>query len=162
MSFPHDQIKFRKIQTEKHNLVNIVYNSSNLIWWTEMWMSSHHWITLTTSCLVWCYDMTWSVRSSNSSYCYDIVCVSKDNLSHIMRKPVYALCEQQRRRSASFVIRCLKSLIPLVSISEISSLYIASVAVQAGLSLPWWQTPEDRFSRDEAHFKVGLDLIGLG
>ena len=55
---------------------------------------------------------------------------------------------------SAFVIRCLDSIIPLVSISEISSLYLASVAVQAGLSLPWSQTPEDRFSSDVAHLKL--------
>ena len=37
---------------------------------------------------------------------------------------------------STFVVRCLDSIIPLVSISEMSSLYLASVAVQAGLSLP--------------------------
>ena len=50
----------------------------------------------------------------------------------------------------AFVICCLDSIIPPVSMSEISSLYIASVAAQAGLSLPWLQTPNDRFSCDEA------------
>ena len=34
-----------------------------------------------------------------------------------------------------FVVRCLDSIIPQVSVSEISSLYLASVAVQAGLCL---------------------------
>ena len=51
--------------------------------------------------------------------------------------------------SASFVC-CLDRIIPLVSIAEISSLYLASVTAQAGLSLTWSQTPEDRFSRDGA------------
>ena len=41
---------------------------------------------------------------------------------------------------SAFVVCCLDSIIPLVSISEISSLYLASVAEQAGLSLPWSQT----------------------
>ena len=66
-----------------------------------------------------------------------------------MRKPVYAICEQQRHRSActdslisAFVVRCLYRIIPLVSIFKISSLYLASVAMQAGLSLPWLQTPK--------------------
>ena len=56
-----------------------------------------------------------------------------------MRKPVYAICEQQKRRSAwmrslisAFVVRCLDRIIPLVSISKISCLYLASVAEQAG------------------------------
>ena len=58
-----------------------------------------------------------------------------------MRKPVYVICEQQRRSliSAS-VVRCLDSIIPLVL-----SLYLASVAVQAGLSLTWSQTPKTDF-----------------
>ena len=43
---------------------------------------------------------------------------------------------------SAFVIRCLDSIIPLVFISKISSLYLASVAAQAGLSLLWSQTPK--------------------
>ena len=70
-----------------------------------------------------------------------------------MRKPVYAICEQQRRRSpahprsliSAFVVSCLDSIIPLVSNSEISSLYLASAAAQAGLSLPWSKTPKTGF-----------------
>ena len=73
-----------------------------------------------------------------------------------MRKPFYARCEQQRPRLAdqpahprslisTFVVRCLDSIMPLVSISEISSLYLASVAAQAGLSLLWSQTPKTGF-----------------
>ena len=47
-------------------------------------------------------------------------------------------CNQQRCRSAcaSFVVCCLDSMVSVVSISEISSLHIASVAVQVGLSYP--------------------------
>ena len=60
-----------------------------------------------------------------------------------MRNLVYAICEQQAHPLSIFVIRCLC----LVSISEISSLWLVSVAEQAGLSLTWSQTPEDRFSR---------------
>ena len=40
------------------------------------------------------------------------------------------------------VTRCLGSIIPLVSISELSSLYLASVAEQAGLYPIWLQTPK--------------------
>ena len=79
-----------------------------------------------------------------------------------MRKPVHAICEEQRRRSACasaqpdqrLCFRCLDGIIPLVSISEISSLYLASVAAQAGLSVTWSENPEDRFSRDEAHIRI--------
>ena len=37
---------------------------------------------------------------------------------------------------SAFVVHCLDSIILLVYISEISSLYLASVSVQAGLSVP--------------------------
>ena len=46
---------------------------------------------------------------------------------------------------SAFVVHCLVSIIPLVSISKISSLYLASVAAQAGLSLPWSETPKTGF-----------------
>ena len=70
-----------------------------------------------------------------------------------MRKPVNAVCKQQRCRSAwataqsdsTFVVHCLDGIIALVSMSEISRLQLASVAVQADLSLPWSQTPKTGF-----------------
>ena len=43
------------------------------------------------------------------------------------------------------VVRCLDSIIPLVSISEIPGLYLASVAAHAGLCLTWSQTPKTGF-----------------
>ena len=46
---------------------------------------------------------------------------------------------------SAFIVRCLDSIIPLVSISEISRLYLSSVAAQADLSLPWSQTPKTGF-----------------
>ena len=51
------------------------------------------------------------------------------HMSHVMRKPVYAICEQQRRRSdcayafsliGVFVVRCLDTIIPLRAKAEIS------------------------------------------
>ena len=45
------------------------------------------------------------------------------------------------------VVRCLDSIISLDSIAEISRLYLASVAAQAGLCLAWSETPEDMFCR---------------
>ena len=53
---------------------------------------------------------------------------------------------------SAFVIRCLDSVMSLVSVTKISSLMLASVAEQAGLSL-WSETPEDTFSYDVAHLK---------
>ena len=69
-------------------------------------------------------------------------------------KTCFALREQQRRRSTCdpcslinlFVLRCLDSIIPLVSVSKISSLYLASVAAQAGLSLPGQKSRRQVFS----------------
>ena len=38
---------------------------------------------------------------------------------------------------SSFVVHCLDSIIPLVSVPKISRLYLVSLAEQAGLSLNW-------------------------
>ena len=46
---------------------------------------------------------------------------------------------------SAFIVPCLNSIIPQVSISKISSLYLASVVVHAGLSLSWSQTPKTGF-----------------
>ena len=46
---------------------------------------------------------------------------------------------------SAFVVRCLDSIMPLVSISEISSFFLASVAAQAGLSVTWSETPKTGF-----------------
>ena len=62
-------------------------------------------------------------------------------------------CVQQRRRSTShphslisaFVVRSLDSLMPLVSISQILSLYLVFMAAQAGLCLIWSETPKTGF-----------------
>ena len=43
---------------------------------------------------------------------------------------------------SAFVVRCIDSIIPLVSIPKISSLYLASVTAQASLNLPWSQKPK--------------------
>ena len=72
-----------------------------------------------------------------------------------MRKCV--LCYMQTTKAQislhirAFVVRCLDSVISLVSVTKISSLLLASVAEQANLSLTWSETPEDMFSHDEAH-----------
>ena len=52
-----------------------------------------------------------------------------------------------------FIIRSIYSTFPIHvdSIPKFSRLYLASVAEQAGLSLTWSQTSEDRFSPDVAH-----------
>ena len=50
------------------------------------------------------------------------------------------------------VVRCLDRIIPLVSITEISSLQLASEAEQARLNLNWSQIPDDMFLHDMARF----------
>ena len=49
-------------------------------------------------------------------------------MSHVMRKPVHAICDNNKSADqpvhprsliSAFVIRCLDNIIPLVSISEI-------------------------------------------
>ena len=52
---------------------------------------------------------------------------------------------------SAFFVPCLDSIISLDSIAEISRLYLASVAAQAGLCLAWSETPEDTFCRVVAH-----------
>ena len=71
----------------------------------------------------------------------------------------YIICDQQgadqpahpRSLTSAFVVRCLDSVMSLVSVTKTSSLMITSVAEQASLSLTWSETPEDTFSHDEAH-----------
>ena len=62
----------------------------------------------------------------------------------------------QIRLICAFVVRCQDSIIPLVSISKISSFLVASVVAQTGLSHPGCK-PEDRFSRDVTYAKCRRD-----
>ena len=52
---------------------------------------------------------------------------------------------------SAFVVRCLDSVMSLVSVTKISSLMLASVAAQAGLCLAWSETPEDTFCHVMVH-----------
>ena len=99
-------------------------------------------------------EQTKSTSRTPMSPTKDRACTSvRAHMSHVMRKPVCAIFERQRRRSACSSVQsdlyhffcCLDSIIPLISISEISSLYLASVAAQAGLCLTWSQTPKTGF-----------------
>ena len=51
----------------------------------------------------------------------------------------------------AFVVRCLDGAMSLDSVTNTSSLMLASVAEQASLSPTWSETPEDTLSHDEAH-----------
>ena len=55
---------------------------------------------------------------------------------------VFNVMNHPRSLISAFVVRCLDSIMPLVSISEISE------AEQAGLNLNWSPIPEDTFSHD--------------
>ena len=61
---------------------------------------------------------------------------------------------------SAFIVHYLDSVISLVSVAKISSLMLASVAEQGGLSLTWSETPEDTFSHDEAHINKTTSTIG--
>ena len=75
-------------------------------------------------------------------------------------KTCFVICEQHPRSLFStFVVHCLDSIIPLVSISEISSLYLASVAAQTCLSLTWLETLKTGFSRGVAHIEKSIYTI---
>ena len=50
-----------------------------------------------------------------------------------------------RSLTSTFIVRCLDSIIPLLAIADISSLYLASVAAKAGLCLTWSQTLKTGF-----------------
>ena len=68
---------------------------------------------------------------------------------------------------SAFVVRCLDSVMSLVSVTKISSPMPASVAEQANLSPAWSETPEDTFSHDKAHmyfmtrfFQISFKFLG--
>ena len=52
---------------------------------------------------------------------------------------------------STFVVRCLNSIMALVSISEISRLYLISVAEQTSLTHTWSKISKDTFSHDVPH-----------
>ena len=91
-------------------------------------------------------------------------------MSHDMRKPVYVICEQQRRRSACASVQsdqCLCCSLPRQY--NISSFYIRNFK-----PLPSFcycadrfkstriANPEDRFCRDEAHMNAWAFQLPLG
>ena len=62
---------------------------------------------------------------------------------------------------SAFAVRCLDSVMSVVSVTKLSSLMLASVAEQVGLSLTWSETPEDRFSHDKAHLYLSFMTFSL-
>ena len=78
-----------------------------------------------------------------------------DNLSRVVRKPAFCICEnkdadQLRSNCAADQRLCFRytdSTIPLLPISEISSLQPSCMAVQPGLCRTWSETPKTGFLR---------------
>ena len=89
------------------------------------------------------------------------------DLSHIMRKPIYAICEQQRRRSACASVQSDQHhCCSLPRQYSICSCYVqnlkalASFCSWAGRFESYLVTNhEDRFSRDVAHLCLWLFLL---
>ena len=72
-------------------------------------------------------------------------------MSYANNKGADQTAHHPRSLISAFVFRCLDSIISLASIAEISRLYLASVAAQAGLCLAWSETPKDTFCHVVAH-----------
>ena len=93
------------------------------------------------------------IPSTKIKHCHYNSIHYSTNLSSIVRKPVLTYANNKgadqpahpRSLISTFVVRCLDSIIPLVCISEISNLCLASVPAQAGLCLTWLQTPKTGF-----------------
>ena len=64
----------------------------------------------------------------------------------------------QRRLISAFVIRFLEVIIYKYAIGEIATFYLVSEAEETDLKLVMLETPEDRFSRDEAHMMRKVDI----
>ena len=70
-----------------------------------------------------------------------------------MRKPAFCRCENEdadqlrsnREADQRLCFRYMDSTIPLLSESEMSSLWPSSVAVQLGLCGTWWEAPKTGF-----------------
>ena len=77
-------------------------------------------------------------------------------MSRAMRKRVLCHMRTTKARSliSAFIVRCLDSVMSLVSVTKMSSLMLASVAAQAGLCLALSETPEDTFSHGVAQMQM--------
>ena len=68
-----------------------------------------------------------------------------------MRQSAFCIWENKDADQLRLCFRFMDGKIPLLSKSEISSLWPSSVAAQPGLCRTWPETPEDRFSCDASH-----------
>ena len=86
----------------------------------------------------------------------------QEHMSLVMRKPAFCICENKdadqlrgnRVADLRLCFRYTNSTIPLLPISEISSLYPSSVTVQPGLCRTWSETPV--FSRRGSYYKTSI------
>ena len=91
-------------------------------------------------------------------------------MSHVMRKPILQYANNKGADQpahpcsliSAFVVCCLDNIISLLAISEISSLYLASVSEQACLSLTWSQTPKSGFLVTRLKFSLVFSQTGIG
>ena len=108
--------------------------------------------------------MTFYFQQNLLDQCFQTAChahTRKAYMSHVMRKPVYAICEQQRRRPAcAFAQSDQRLCCSLPRQNNISSFYIRNFKPLASF-FSWpgrfvsylVANPKDRFSRDEAHIQ---------
>ena len=81
----------------------------------------------------------WSGSTLFAEPCVSEYLNSLDNMSHVVRLPVLAICEQQRCRSVcTSEIQNFKTLVSIWSRAGRFESYLV-------------ENPKDRFSRDEAH-----------
>ena len=122
--------------------------------------------------LVICYGHSFCIRG----LVYQLTDLN-NSMSHIMRKPVYAICKQQMLRSACASMQsdqCLCCLLPrqynvssfyifnFMALSGFSWLSLASLAEQAGLSLTWSKTLKTGFMWSNSYYYFWAGLCEKG
>ena len=87
---------------------------------------------------------------------------SKNKPDNWKRHEKTCLCRMRTTKAqiSAFVVRCLDSIIPLVSMSEILSFNLLSVAAQAGLCLTLTQTAKTGFLVTRLKWKRLIDKTG--
>ena len=84
-----------------------------------------------------------------------------------MRKPVYVICYNKDANQpahpcsliSALVVCCLDSIITLLEIAKMSSLYLVSVTEQVSLSLIWSQTPKTGFLMTWLNYYPGSEQL---
>ena len=147
------------------------YYDSNLIWLTvsrqvDELISKDHMRCKGWSVIGWCETIQESWYDMSDQVTTVIIC-SFNIWARPWENVSYAICKQQRHRSACafaqsdqhLCFRYLDSVMSLVSVTKILSLLLDSVAEQASLSLTCSATPEDTFSHDEAHIYFPVFIL---